>query len=153
MKFGIKILVAICAVALAACSDKLSLPEGVAKITPISSQEKIAQKFIEAFSANDADAMASYCGDDFKWGYVREGGIELAGQGREDLVKQMKTYFAANLGVRSDIENVFVNGDFVALSERVFWSENGAEKTASSLAVYHIEDNAINSVWYYPAQP
>jgi len=138
---------------LMACSKAPSLPEGVARINAVSQQEKIVRAFIEAFNAHDPEAMIALCAEDIRWGYATQTTHDFGGRGTAQLVQEMKTYFASISAVRSEISSLAVTGDTIAMAERVYWTDAGIEKTQSSIAVYQLQDNRIQSVWYYPVQP
>lgn len=137
---------------LVACADT---KETSVQRAGISAQEQKVRAFIDAFNTHEPSQMIKLCAEDIKWGYVSQDSHDLAGQGKEQLATEMEAYFQSTPDVRAKAENIIVTGNTVAVIERVYWKPSGKdqEKTQSSIAVYQLSENLIQSVWYYPEQP
>ena len=113
-----------------------------------------------AFNEHDVQAMTQFVHDDLIWSSVTAKTLAIEAQGREALEAGMTDYFASLPSVRSEIEDVHVSGSFVTVGERVHWdvedpsgSGSNEARTQRALAVYHVTEGLIQSVWYFQAEP
>lgn len=153
-------------ISVGACSQEVKIPQSLLDVKAVSEEENIVRAFIDAFSAHDVERMTSLCAEDIVWRYFSAddlGKADQAGMGIANLRTEMEAYFKATPTVRSEIENMAFSGAYVSVVERVYWQTSNPEgdertdqpqtKTQSAVAVYHVKDQKIRSVWYYPAQP
>ena len=154
-RVGIGTLSAACAAlaagwAGAACSG----PAGSENEVEVTGPLAVVQGQIDAFNRHDAEDMLSWVSPAVEWVNVQGSITSVEVRGREMLRDYMSTYFEAQPTVRSEIEDAVVTGDFVALRERASWTTpDGEERSQASLAVYHVRDELIQRVWYYPVVP
>lgn len=120
---------------------------------PVRSAEDVILAQLLAFNAQDVEALVANVAPDFVYFDVDDSGAQPQLQGREAFRRSMQEYFASIPGPRSEVEEIFPVGDFVAVRERAYWVQGGQEVSQAALAVYEIRDGLIRHVWYYPAQP
>ena len=113
---------------------------------------QVVQKLVEAFNAQDVDAMAAQVTEDIEWLSIRGAAISVEAKGKQALREGMASYFESLPTVRSVIESPQISGKYVILRERVHWDQGGSQKSQSSLAIYEIEEGLIARVWYFPAE-
>jgi hypothetical protein len=113
---------------------------------------EVVNGVMAAFNAHDADKMLDYWHSDVTW-------IELSGAqsstvttSAQQLHDEMVAYFEAYPTVKSSLENIAVNGNFVTAVERPVWEEGGERKSQASVVVYEIIDGKVKRFWYYPPQ-
>jgi len=129
------------------------VPENIVRVEAITDQERVVKAFIKAFNDHDSEAMTRFCHDDIRWGYVDGVSVSIAGNNVQELKQQMTDYFTQYGDVESVAEKISVNNDVVSVLERVSWGKVEERKTQSSLSVYQLRDNRIQSVVYFPTQP
>ena len=130
------------ALLLSACSQGESLQQA----------HPLIQAHVDAFNAQDAQAMAEVEHPDIEWFSVNDSEMSIEVSGRENLTNFMESYFKSPVKTTGSLRDWSVNGDYVAVTETAKWkTSSGENKSQSSLTVYHIEDNLIRRVWYYPA--
>ncbi len=141
-------LVVICGL-LVGCesSGESSNPE-----VALSEAELVVRSLSDAFNAHDPAAMAEHVADDILWlGFAAADSFYTEADGKAALIAGMGGYFEAVPSVRSQMEDVVVTGNFVAFRERVFWQSEDGERSQAALAVYEVQDQLVQRVWYYPA--
>ena len=118
----------------------------------MSKAELVVRSLGDAFNAHDPAAMAEHVADDILWlGFAAADSVYTEADGKEALIAGMGGYFNAVPSVRSQMEDVVVTGNFVAYRERVFWQSEDGERSQAALAVYEVQDQLVQRVWYYPA--
>jgi hypothetical protein len=112
----------------------------------------VVNGLMAAFNAHDADKMHDYWQSDVTW-------IELSGQqasvvtsSAAQLHTELVAYFEAYPTVKSSLESISVNGNYVTAIERPVWEEGGERKAQASIVVYEIIDGKVKRFWYYPPQ-
>ena len=107
---------------------------------------------VHAFNAQDTQAMAKVEHADIEWYSVNGSEISVEVSGRDNLTKYMEGYFKSPTKTTGSLRDWSINGDYVAVTETAKWqTASGEDKSQSSLTVYHIEEDLIRRVWYYPA--
>jgi len=117
-----------------------------------SAELQIAMDYVAAYNARDLDAMMALMHDEVEWLSI-EGSTAVAfAQGKDDLAKQMQSYFASPMVTTSAIDGDVSDGRFIAVREIARWTgSDGEPREQSALAVYEFEDGLVRRVWYYPA--
>jgi hypothetical protein len=113
---------------------------------------EVVNGLMAAFNDHDAEAMRAYWHTDVTW-------IEISGQqssvvtsSAAQLYGELVAYFEAYPSVKSSLENVSVNGNFVTATERPVWQEGGERQSQASVVVYEIIDGKVKRFWYFPPQ-
>ncbi len=130
----------------------LACAKPVAKGPQVAEPLRVVRAQVDAFNRRDVAAPVAGVAPDFKWLSVDAQQTVTEVEGPEALRTSMVDYFVSMPTVRSSIEEVFVEGDFVAVRERVSWETAKGLRSQSALAVYGIRAGKIFRVWYYPAQ-
>ncbi len=140
---------ALAAISIAACAPDA---ERTAPPPAVGDNVGVITGLMAAFNAHDADKMRDYWHSDVTW-------IELSGQqasvvtsSAAQLHNELIAYFEAYPSVKSGLENIAVNGNFVTAIERPVWEEAGERKSQASIVVYEIIDGKVKRFWYYPPQ-
>lgn len=106
----------------------------------------VAEELVDAFNRHDPEAMGALVAPDFELFYVDESGeAALATTSRDQLIQEMKEYFASNPSVQSTISAAIDGPAYVSFREQIVGGK-------SSIAVYEIRNQLIKRVWYYPAE-
>lgn len=106
----------------------------------------VAEELVRAFNSHDPEAMGALVAPDFELFYVDESGeAVLSTTSRDQLIQEMKEYFAGNPSVQSAISASIDGPRYVSFREQIVGGQ-------SSIAVYEIHDQLIKRVWYYPAE-
>lgn len=109
--------------------------------------------FVDAYTAHDIDAMVALAADDLRWLSVDRANMAIEDFGKDTLRTAMLGYFENIPSTRSRLDSLIANGDYVSAVERASWEKEGETKEQCSVAVYHVVDNLVSAVWYYPATP
>lgn len=113
--------------------------------------EEVVRGMFHAFNNHDVDELIKYLHDDVKWMNIVDDSINIEIAGKENLYHSTKEYFESVPTVRSEIEELFVTGNYVSFREKVFFQGKYGEKSQASLSVYEVEGDKIIRVWYYPS--
>ncbi|WP_258808127.1 nuclear transport factor 2 family protein [Pseudidiomarina sp. CB1] len=112
----------------------------------------MVEKYIEAFNAQDSEAMARMVTDDVQWLTVNGAMVSVETAGREALVKAMDSYFASCSSCRSKLVDVQVLGSRVSVIEEASWLAGDERRSQSSIAVYEFSDQRIARVYYFASE-
>lgn len=107
---------------------------------------------MSAFNNHNPDQMREYWHADVTWIEVSGDGASVITSSADQLYNELVVYFETFPSVRSSLENVSVNGDFVSAVERPVWEEDGERKSQASFVVYEIDDGKVKRFWYFPPQ-
>lgn len=111
-------------------------------------------RLVDAFDRHDVDALVAAAHPDIEWWIVDGSSVALETKGADALRASLTSYFANTPSVRSQVEDVVVNGAFVSFRERVRWKKkDGTEATGASIAVYEVEGGLVRRAWYFASQP
>ena len=114
----------------------------------------VLDAFIEAFNAQDVDAMADLVSDDVQVVYLGVSGVDSRVDGVDRLTRSMQVYFRDLPSARSEVLSVIEDGNRLAVRERASWtSASGEARSQTALSVYRIRGGLIAAVWYFPATP
>jgi hypothetical protein len=134
---------------VAACSpdaERAQQPE------PSGEAVKVVNGLMEAFNEHDAAKMREYWSSDVTWFEVSGDQASIVTSSALQLYNELVVYFEAYPSVRSSLENITVNGNYVTAIERPVWEEDGERKTQASVVVYEIVNGKVKRFWYYPPQ-
>ena len=107
---------------------------------------------MDAFNDHDPDRMREFWHDDVTWIEISGEGASVITSSADQLHGELVAYFESFPSVRSSLENVSVNGDFVSALERPVWEEDGERKSQASFVVYEIAEGKVKRFWYFPPQ-
>ena len=105
-----------------------------------------------AFNDHDPDRMRAYWHDDITWIEVSGDGASVITSSADQLYDELVVYFESFPSVRSSLENVSVNGDFVSAIERPVWEQDGERMSQASMVIYEVADGKVRRLWYFPPQ-
>jgi hypothetical protein len=110
--------------------------------------EEVVRGLMEAFNAHDTETLMHLVTDDVKWLYIiHSDSLSIETSGRVETEHAFIDYFKSVPSIRSEIEDLIVSGNYVAVRERVFWEKDGELLSKSSFSVYQIRDNKVSNVW------
>ncbi|MEL6875540.1 MAG: nuclear transport factor 2 family protein [Pseudomonadota bacterium] len=133
----------------------LLLPVAVAAETPPPppDHKALVEKYTAAFNTRDVDAMGALMHPDIQWIMISGAKSEVATDGKDNMIRDMASYFQSPTKVSSSLSGWSVNGDYVTVIETASWQNGKGERQAqSATAVYQIMDRLIRRVWYFPEQ-
>ncbi len=113
----------------------------------------VVRKFVDAFNAHDAAAMAAMVVDDVRWLSVSDRSALLELEGKEALTTAMEDYFSSCSSCRSEIYGMTASNERVSVVEVASWDSNDGPKSQQSIAVYEFTGSLIQGVYYFPAEP
>lgn len=119
---------------------------------PVGEGAEAVTGLMAAFNDHDPDRMREYWHDDVTWIEVSGEGASVITSSADQLHGELVAYFETFPSVRSSLENVSVNGDFVSALERPVWEEDGERKSQASFVVYEIAEGKVKRFWYFPPQ-
>lgn len=137
------------AVLVAACAPDA---ERAQPDEPIGEGAEIVTGLMAAFNDHDPDRMRDYWHQDVTWIEISGAGASVITSSADQLHGELVAYFESFPSVRSSLENVSVNGDFVTALERPVWEEDGERKSQASFVVYEIAEGKVKRFWYFPPQ-
>lgn len=112
----------------------------------------LLRAYLDAFNRHEADAVAAYCAENFKWFSVDGDKTSVDADGRAPLREWLVGYFKSLPTVRSEFVSVDQAGPFLTVRERASWdNKEGKRISQQGFGVYEIRDNLIRRVWYYPS--
>lgn len=111
----------------------------------------IAAQFA-AFNAHDPVALAKNVTEDFTFYLVNGDKTSVEVRGREELQKGIADYFGSYPSVRSEAVGEIPQGKFIAVRERVRWTDDKGDHVQEALSVYELQGGLIRAVWYFPAE-
>lgn len=107
---------------------------------------------MNSFNAHDPDAMKLFWADDVTWYEIADGQSSVITSSAAQLYTELVSYFEAYPDVKSKLDSISVNGNFVMGIETPVWEQEGESKSQSSIVVYELEDQKVKRFWYYPPQ-
>jgi len=115
-------------------------------------QEQAVRDFITAFNERALDHMAAAIEDEFQWLSVNGAQIAIEAEGKAELRKSMKSYFASCPSCRSSLVWTKSAGNLVTALERATWAGKDGTMSQMSLSVYEFGETGIRRVYYFPAE-
>lgn len=113
---------------------------------------KVVLELMQGFNDHDTDAMKELWADDVTWFEIVDGNSRAITSSAAQLYTELVTYFEAYPDVKSELEKISVNGNFVTAIETPVWEQDGVSKSQSSVVVYEIVDQKVKRFWYFPPQ-
>jgi hypothetical protein len=112
----------------------------------------LLRAYLEAFNRHDAEAVAAFCAEDFKWYSVDGDQTSTDASSRAQLRDWLVGYFKSFPTVRSEFLSVEQAGPYLTVRERPSWdNKEGKRVSQQAHGVYEIRDNLIRRVWYFPS--
>ena len=112
----------------------------------------VVNGLMAAFNAHDPDKMRAYWHSDVTWLELSGEQISKVTTSAAQLHTELVAYFEAYPSVKSSLESISANGNFVTAIERPVWQEGSERKSQASVVVYEIIDGKVKRFWYYPPQ-
>ncbi len=107
---------------------------------------------MDAFNSQSPADMGGFVAEDFTWYQIDGDDMAIVARGRDSLENGMVAYFRNLPSARADFEFLESHGAYAFARERSYWTVGGVERSQSAVAVYHVQDGLIRSVWFYPAE-
>lgn len=108
--------------------------------------------YLDAFNRHDADAVAAFCAENFKWYSIDGDKSSVDADGRTALRDWLVGYFKSFPTVKSEFLAIEQTGPFLSVRERPSWdNKEGKHVSQQALGIYEIRDEKIVRVWYYPS--
>lgn len=112
----------------------------------------LLRAYLDAFNRHEAEAVAAFCADNFKWFSVDGDKTSVDADGRAPLRDWLVGYFKSLPTVRSEFLSVDQAGPFLTVRERASWdNKEGKRVSQQGFGLYEIRDGLIQRVWYFPA--
>jgi ketosteroid isomerase-like protein len=112
----------------------------------------LLRAYLDAFNRHDADTVAAFCAENFKWYSVEGDKTSADAENRAQLRDWLAGYFKSLPTVRSEFLSIEQTGPFLSVRERASWdNKEGRRVSQQALGVYEIRDGLIQRVWYYPS--
>ena len=115
-------------------------------------KSEVVRKFLDAFNAQDAAAMATLVADDIEWLSVRDSAITIELEGKQALVAAMSEYFVSCPTCRSEIQGMACSSERVSVVEVASWVGRDGPRSQRSMAVYEFSGSLIQRVYYFPEE-
>lgn len=126
--------------------------ESASEAPPVGDSAAIVTGLMDAFNAHDPDAMREYWDENVTWIELSGAQAQVVTSSADQLYEELVAYFETIPSVRSSLENISVNGDYVSAVERPVWQQDGETKSQASIVVYEIKNGKVRRFWYYPPQ-
>ena len=91
----------------------------------LAAPEDVVRAYMEAYNAQDVDAMLSLVHDDLTWFAVEGSDVRTEIEGTHYLELGMTAFFSAMPEGRSEIRALTSSGAFVSVVEEAFWQTRG----------------------------
>ncbi len=112
----------------------------------------VLRAYLDAFNRHDADAVAAFCAEDFKWYSIDGDKSSTDAENRVQLRDWLTGYFKSLPTVRSEFLSIEQTGPHLSVRERVSWDNKaGVPVSQQAHGIYEIRDNLIRRVWYFPS--
>jgi hypothetical protein len=108
--------------------------------------------FIDAFNAQDPDAMMQLASPDIEWLSIDGTAIATEAAGTATLRTQMADYFKSCPSCRSRLNDVVVTPQRVVTVEVASWQGKDGPREQRGVAVYEFDADKIRRVYYFPAE-
>ena len=114
--------------------------------------EITVQNYINAFSAQDVDAMLEMVTDDVQWLTIDGETITKQTNSKQELRKAMVDYFSSCSTCRSRLANAFSTNSKVSAVEIVSYQTRNGLKEDKSVSLYEFSGSLIKRVYYFPVE-
>ena len=119
----------------------------------VTDAEEVVSAFLEAYNSHDITGMLQFIDSNFVWLSIVGDTVLEEVRGHEALVDGLTDYFKQFPSARSEIEQSFPTGPWLAARERAFWMVGENEQSQTALSVYEVRNGLILRVWYYSGEP
>ncbi len=116
------------------------------------SREKLVARFLEAFNAQDVDAMALLVTDNVQWLSIDGNSVAVETGTKQALVESMGKYFKSCPSCRSSLSGVIATADRLSAIEVAQWDSPKGKKMQRSISIYEFSGGLIRRVYYFPAE-
>lgn len=122
--------------------------------SPVSATDTsdLVSRFVRAFNAQDAGAMARLVTEDIQWLSIDGANVTVEVEGRDALVTAMTGYFQSCPSCRSSVPQRMATGSRVSTIEVAQWDSKSGPASQRAIAVYELEDGLIRRVYYFPSE-
>lgn len=112
----------------------------------------LLRAYLDAFNRHEADAVAAFCAETFKWHSLEGDKASIDAESRTQLRDWLTGYFKSLPTVRSEFLTIDQAGPFLSVRERASWENKAGQRVSQQgFGVYEIRDGLIQRVWYYPS--
>ncbi len=115
-------------------------------------REAVVTQLLEAFNRQDPEAMARLVTSDIQWLNISANRITAEASSKEQLLKDMNSYFKSCPTCRSSHAGLISTPNRVSAVEVAEWTKDGVRHTQRGISVYEFSGNLINRVYYFPAE-
>ncbi|MEX0899520.1 MAG: nuclear transport factor 2 family protein [Gammaproteobacteria bacterium] len=116
--------------------------------------DESVRRFMAAFNAQDADAMAELVTPGVDWVTLDGSELRVEVSGRDALRTSMVDYFKSCPSCRSTLVSVSATATRVTTVETASWStRTGERREQQAIAVYEFDGPLITRVIYFPSEP
>ncbi len=126
-----------------------------AKATDITIEEtqiRAIHRYVEAFNAQDTNAMLKLVTDDVQWLSIDGEQIAKETNSKQELSVAMQDYFKSCNSCKSRLAHIFSSGGRVSALEVASFESNDGIQEQQSLSVYEFSDTLIKRVYYFPVE-
>lgn len=118
-----------------------------------SNSGQVVLKFVDAYNAQNVDAMLALATDKLTWLYFKDNQLQVLTSGKTQMKEELLKDFKNKKGGRSEIRKMFALNDTVSVIEEAFWEKEGELKSQCAVSIYRLAGNLIDSVTYYDSAP
>ncbi len=112
----------------------------------------LLRAYLDAYNRHDAEAVAAFCSENFKWFSIDGDKSSMDVEGRDKLREWLVGYFKSFPTVRSEFLSIEQTGPFLSVRERPSWDNKAGKRVSQqAIGIYEIRDGHIVRVWYYPS--
>lgn len=114
--------------------------------------EKLVALFIEAFNAQDVDAMGRLVTEDVQWLSIDGKSVAVETGTKQELLTSMGKYFKSCPSCRSSLSGVIATADRLSAIEVARWETPKGKKEQRGISVYEFSGPLISRVYYFPVE-
>lgn len=118
----------------------------------VEGRERLVARFIEAFNAQDVDAMGRLVTDDVQWLSIDGKSVAVETGTRQEPLTSMGKYFKSCPACRSSLSGVIATADRLSAIEVARWETSKGKKVQRSISVYEFAGPLISRVYYFPVE-
>jgi hypothetical protein len=110
----------------------------------------LLRAYLDAFNRHEAEAVAAFCAENFKWHSIDGDKMAADVEGRGPLRDWLVGYFKSLPTVKSEFLAVEQAGPYLMVRERASWDNRAGQRVSQQgFGVYEIRDSLIQRVWYH----
>lgn len=115
-------------------------------------RDRLVARFIEAFNAQDVDAMGRLVTDDVQWLSIDGESVSVETGTKQELLTSMGKYFKSCPSCRSSLSGVIATADRLSAIEVARWETPKGKKEQRGISVYEFSGPLISRVYYFPVE-